>query len=65
MNARRLIVWATSLVFGLISTIGIILIFGTTLEKFTPANAVLVFLSSGGIAFIWLDYLLRTQYLRS
>jgi hypothetical protein len=65
MNARRVIVWAISLVFGLISTVGIILFFGTTLEKFSIANAILVFLSSAGIAFIWLDYLLRTQYLRS
>jgi uncharacterized membrane protein YwaF len=65
MNARRVIVWAVSLIFGLISTVGIILIFGTTLAKFSIANAVLVFLSSAAIAFIWLDYLLRTQYLRS
>lgn len=65
MNARRVIVWAVSVSFGLISTVGIILLFGTTLEKFSIANAILVFLSSGAIAFIWLDYLLRTQYLRS
>ena len=48
MNARRVIVWAVSLAFGLISTIGIILVFGTTLEKFTPVNAILVFLSIVG-----------------
>jgi hypothetical protein len=65
MNARRIVVWAVSLVFGLLITIGIIVLFGTTLEKFSIANAILVFVSSAGIAFIWLDYLLRTQYLRS
>lgn len=65
MNARRMIVWAVSLVFGFLITIGIIVLFGTTLEKFSIANAILVFVSSAGIAFIWLDYLLRTQYLRS
>ena len=64
MNARRIVVWAVSLVFGLLITIGIIVLFGTTLEKFSIANAILVFVSSAGIAFIWLDYLLRTQYLR-
>jgi len=60
-----MIVWAVSLVFGFLITIGIIVLFGTTLEKFSIANAILVFVSSAGIAFIWLDYLLRTQYLRS
>ena len=49
----------------MVSTVGIILIFGTTFDKFSLANAVLVFLSTGSIAFIWLDYILRTQYLRS
>lgn len=65
MNFRRTLVWVISLAVGLVSTVGVILLFGTTFDKFTLANAVLVFLSTGSITFIWLDYILRTQYLRS
>lgn len=39
--------------------------FGTTPEKFAYSNVLLLFLSFGGIAFIWLDYLLGTQFLKS
>ena len=46
-------------------TIVTIAVFGTTLEKFTVGNAILVFASTGSIVFIWLDYILRTQFLRS
>jgi len=65
MNLRRTIVWVASVGIGLLSTIGIILLFGTTLDKFSFTNALLVFLSTGSIIFIWLDYIFRTQYLRS
>lgn len=65
MTARRAIVWTTSIIVGLISTIITIAAFNTTLDKFTVGNAILVFISVGSIVFIWLDYILRTQYLRS
>jgi len=65
MTARRAIVWATSIIVGFISTIITIVAFNTTLDKFTVGNAILVFASIGSIVFIWLDYILRTQYLRS
>lgn len=65
MNARRAIVWILSILVGIISPIITIAIFGTTLEKFSIGNAILVFASTGSIVFIWLDYILRTQYLKS
>jgi hypothetical protein len=65
MNARRAIVWTISILVGIISTIVTIAVFGTTLEKFSIGNAILVFASTGSIVFIWLDYIFRTQYLRS
>lgn len=64
MNVRRTIVWIASTLFGVASTIGTILIFGTTLDKFSISNAILVFCAAGSLAFIWLDYLLQTNYLR-
>ncbi len=65
MNFRRTLLWVISIGVGLLSTVGVILLFGTTFDKFSLVNTVLVFLSTGSIAFIWLDYILRTQYLRS
>ncbi len=65
MNARRAIVWIASILFGIIATVATIALFGTTLEKFTIGNAILVFASTGSIVFIWLDFIFRTQYLRS
>jgi hypothetical protein len=65
MTARRVIVWAISILFGLVASVGTIMAFGTTLEKFTLGNAILVFASSGSIVFIWLDYIFKTDYLRS
>lgn len=65
MAARRVINWAVSLSAGLISTIITIQLFGTTLEKFTIGNAILVFLSTAAIVFIWLDFILKTNYLRN
>ena len=65
MAARRVISWVISLSVGLISTIVIIQLFNTTLEKFTLGNAIMVFLSTAAIVFIWLDFILKTNYLRS
>lgn len=65
MNTRRTIVWLLALLFGAVSSVATILLFGTTLERFTLINAVLVFLGMGSIAFIWLDWILRTRFLES
>ena len=65
MIARRVIVWVASVVFGLVSSAGVILAFQTTLEKFSVVNAFLVFVSFAALAFIWLDWIFHTQYLRS
>ncbi|HSB90858.1 MAG TPA: hypothetical protein VLD63_12625 [Anaerolineales bacterium] len=64
MKVRRAIVWVISLGVGTASVVGVLLAFGTTLPKFSYSNALLVFLSIGSLAFIWLDFILRTQYLR-
>lgn len=65
MNVRRAIVWVFSLIFGLATAAGVLLLFGTTLERFSVVNASLVFISFAALAFIWLDFILRTEYLRS
>ena len=65
MIARRVIVWIASIIFGLASAAGVILAFQTTLDKFSVVNATLVFISFAALAFIWLDWILHTQYLRS
>jgi hypothetical protein len=60
----KVAVWAISLIFGAICVVSILIALDTTLAKFSPVNAVLVFLSMGAFAFIWLDYVFRTDYLR-
>jgi len=65
MNVRRAIVWIASIIFGLVSAVGVVMAFQTTLEKFSAVNAFLVFASFAALAFIWLDWILHTQYLRS
>lgn len=64
MTIRRSIVWSISALFGLAVTYGTIAFFGTTLARFSISNALLVFFSMGSLSFIWLDFILRTQYLR-
>jgi hypothetical protein len=65
MTVRRTIVWIASTFAGAASVVGALLLFNTTLDKFSVANALLVFLSIGSLAFIWLDFVFRTEYLRS
>ena len=74
MTTKRAMVWVGSILFGAAVTavvifpdiqIGPIAIgFGTTLEKFAYSNVLLLFLSIGSVAFIWLDYFLGTDYLK-
>lgn len=65
MDMRRLLVWFISIVLGLAAVAGILAVFDTTIQKFALANVILVFLSSAGFTFIWLDYFLKTEYLSS
>lgn len=66
MQIKRLIVLAVSIVIGVLITGAIIYLgFGTTPERFAYSNVVLLTIAIGGIAFIWLDYLLGTQFLKS
>jgi hypothetical protein len=65
LTVRRALVWALSALLGLLGTAGILAAFATTLQRYSYGNAVLTFLSIAALAFIWLDYGLRAQYLRS
>jgi hypothetical protein len=65
MTLRRVTVWLFSVAFGLASVLGALRLFDTNLERFAFSNALLIFLSMGALAFIWLDFLFRTEYLRS
>jgi ATP-dependent protease ClpP protease subunit len=65
MRVRRAAVWGISLVVGLAASAGAILAFNTTLDKFSLSNALLICLAFASLTFIWLDYFLKTQYLRS
>jgi uncharacterized membrane protein YwaF len=60
-----MLVWVVSVLFGVASAAGVILAFGTTLERFSVVNGFLVAVSMGAVAFIWLDYFLKTNYLRN
>lgn len=65
MLARRILVWAFSMVLGVVAVFAVIAAFKTTLSNFSWSNVALVFLACGSLGFIWLDYFLKTEYLRS
>ena len=75
LQLRRAIVWAVALIFGLVVTwviiyqhisLGPVTIgFGTDVAKFAYSNVGLLYISSAGVAWIWLDYFLDTKYLKS
>jgi hypothetical protein len=65
LSIRRTLVWALSAAIGLLGTVGILAAFSTTLPRYSYGNALLTFLSIAALAFIWLDYGLRAEYLRS
>ncbi len=71
MTTRRIILWIISLGFGVVSTAGTIIIFGSDLNRFwtnflfkgdLPLLLLAGFFS---LAFIWLDLILQTQYLKN
>ncbi|NIM93144.1 MAG: hypothetical protein GTO18_05470 [Anaerolineales bacterium] len=65
MTIRRAIVWILSIIFGLICAVATILLFDTTIEKFSIPSTFLIFISFASFAFIWLDFFLSTNYLRT
>ncbi|GMR11023.1 MAG: hypothetical protein BMS9Abin28_1847 [Anaerolineae bacterium] len=71
MKTRRTILWIVSLGFGLLSTAGTILIFGSDLNRFWTNFLfkgdlpLLLFIGYLSLAFIWLDLILKTQYLKN
>ena len=65
MQIRRIVVWVFSILLGIATDLGTLALFGTTIEKFSMANVILVFISSAAFVFIWLDYFLKTEYLSS
>jgi len=70
MKIRRSIVWVISAIFGIIAAAGVIVVFRSNFTEFTvglfPGDLPLVLLLSfASLAFIWLDFILRTEYLRS
>jgi hypothetical protein len=70
LNIRRTIVWVASSIFGIVASAGLIFYFHSNLSEFTvglfPGDLPLVLvLSFASLAFIWLDFILRTEYLRS
>lgn len=62
MVIRRMILWITSTFFGGISTSVTTAIFNASATSLPLASTILIFLSFYGLAFIWLDYFLKTQY---
>jgi hypothetical protein len=75
LQLRRYLVWIIAVIFGLVVT-GVIIYariplgpvtigFGTNVANFAYSNVGLLFISSAGVAWIWLDYFLGTQFLKS
>ncbi len=71
MRARRIALWILSLGFGLVGTAGTIFAFQSDLDRFWTNFLfkgdlpLLLMLGFGSLGFIWLDWILRTEYLRN
>lgn len=70
MKIRRTIVWVVSAIFGIGASVGMIVFFRSDFAEFTvglfPGDLPLVLLLSfASLAFIWLDFILKTEHLRS
>lgn len=70
MRTRRIILWVISLGFGAVGTIGTVLVFGSDFDRFWTNFLfkgdlpLLLLVGFGSLAFIWLDLILQTQYLK-
>ncbi len=71
MKTRRIVLWIVAIGFGLASTAGTIIIFGSDLNRFWTNFLfkgdlpLLLFIGYLSLAFIWLDLILKTQYLKN
>ena len=71
MKIRRIILWIVAIGFGVVSTAGTIIIFGSDLNRFWTNFLfigdlpLLLLIGYFSLAFIWLDLILQTQYLRN
>lgn len=70
LNIRRAIVWVVSGIFGVVASAGALLYFRSDFTEFTlglfPGDLpVVLLLSFASLAFIWLDFIFKTDYLRS
>ncbi|MFV1858300.1 MAG: hypothetical protein ACC647_03010 [Anaerolineales bacterium] len=71
MKTRRIVLWIVAIGFGLVSTAGTIIIFGSDLNRFWTNFLfkgdlpLLLFIGYLSLAFIWLDLILKTQYLKN
>jgi hypothetical protein len=71
MKSRRIMLWALSVGFGIAATAGTIFAFGSSYDRFWTNFLfkgdlpLLLAAGYGSLAFIWLDWILRTDYLRN
>ena len=71
MKIRRSILWIVAIGFGVVSTAGTIIIFGSDLNRFWTNFLfigdlpLLLLIGYFSLAFIWLDLILQTQYLKN
>jgi hypothetical protein len=70
LNIRRVIVWVVSGLFGVVVSAALILYFRSSLAEFTVGLftgdlPLVLVLSFASLAFIWLDFIFKTEYLRS
>ena len=71
MRTRRIILWVISIGFGVVTTFGTILIFNSDFNRFWTNVLfkgdlpLLLFVGFGSLAFIWLDWIMQTQYLKN
>jgi hypothetical protein len=70
MRTRRIVLWVASLGFGVAGTIATVLLFRSDFNKFWTNFLfkgdlpLLLLVGFGSLAFIWLDLILQTQYLK-
>lgn len=71
LTVRRIMLWAVSVAAGVGGTLGTIALFRSDWDRFWTQFLfkgdlpLLLLLGFGSLAFIWGDWILQTQYLRS
>ena len=64
LSSRRAIVWVISIVLAILGTLQTVWALDTTLERYGYANLSLLVISYGSLAWIWLDYFMKTDMLQ-